>query len=189
MSESTQLLSEDAFRVIVKLRSNGQSFINGVSSSYEDTYQEQLVGVITESELTDIICRLNETLQSFWPCNACYVFGFACSPFTLGTSLLCPHYCISQSDEHARVMLEQVSLKAKYYDRKIVFRIVKECCSSYVEITYPSHLLHKQSAADLEQGERVSDNLIISSVKSHNASILPTVFSIQPGGPNRRKDN
>jgi hypothetical protein len=189
MSESTQLLAEGSFRVIVKLRSNGQNFVNGVSSSYEDTYPEQLMGIISESELRDIISRLNDTLQSFWPCNACYVFGFACSPFTLGTSLLCPHYCISQSDHHAQVMLEQVSLKAKYFDRDIVFRIVKECCGSYVEISFPSRLLDKQS--DVEQG-RVNDmnDLIVSSITSHHVSILPTIFSIQPGeGPNRLKDN
>ncbi len=112
-----QLLSRD--RVIVKLKSNGLRFINGVSSSYENQYQHALRGVVSESELTDIVTRLNDTLLSFWPCTTCYVFGFVCTPFTFGTSLLCPHYCVSQSDEHANKMLLNVSLKAKYYDRKI----------------------------------------------------------------------
>ncbi len=191
MNERARLLDNDS-RVTVKLRSDGQRFINGVSSSYENVYHEELSGIITESELTDIIKRLNETIQSFWPCTACYVFGFVCSPFTLGTSLFCPHYCISQSDEHAQRMLEQISLKAKYYDRKITFRIVKQCCNSYVEISFPESLLHtvQTEISELEDGKvshlnSESGNMI----ELHHSVVLSPIFSVQPGGASRLKDS
>lgn len=141
MEEKVQLIGSDEQSIIVKLPANGLRFVNGIASNYEDKYSDLLVGVITETELSDIIRRLNETIKSYWPCNACYIFGFVCSPFSLGLSLLCPAYCVSHSEKYANAMLENVSLKAKYYDRRITFRIVKTWVDSYVEIAFPAKLV------------------------------------------------
>ncbi len=166
MEETDNLVENEIIRV--KLFCNGQRFINGISSSYEIKYSPVLVGVVSEEDIHDIIGRLNDTIQSYWPCNTCYVFGFVCSPFTLGTSLLCPGYCISQSDERAQAMLLNVSLRAKFFDRKITFRIVKHCCSSFVEISFP---------ASLKQGS-VGDCENNSSRRSDTTIATPSVFSV-----------
>eukprot|EP01038_Epipyxis_sp_PR26KG_P013246 gene13246-17752_t len=90
----------------VRLKSKGARFINGVSSSYDDQYSPQLEGVISEEELRDIVARLNDTLLSFWPCNVCLIFGFVCSPFTCGASLLCPRICVSEAEKKSLIFLE-----------------------------------------------------------------------------------
>lgn len=141
MEDETELLTVDITNpVSIQLRSNGLRFVNGIASRYTDDYDPQLEGIVSESELKDIIRRLNETIQSYWPCNTCYAFGYACTPFTFGLSLLLPRYCASQAEIHAQKFLRNVSLKAKFYDRKICFYIVKTCCDSYVEIKFPREL-------------------------------------------------
>lgn len=131
---------DDETYLTVKLPAVGLKFVNGYSSRYSDEYDASLSGVVSESELKDIIWRLNDTIISYWPCTTCYVCGFVMTPCTLGASLLLPNYCAAQSEQQANKMLRNVSLRAKFYDRSISFRIVKTCCDSYVEIRYPSHL-------------------------------------------------
>lgn len=68
----------------------------------------------------------------------CYIFGFACAPFTLGTSLCCPNYCISRAESNLVNHLEDLSLAARYYDNKIVWKLEKSCWTSWIEIRIPS---------------------------------------------------
>ena len=138
--ESVTLLTDVPNPAYVKLHACGLRFVNGISSRYDDTYDPRLEGIISEDELKDIIRRLNETITSFWPCNTCYFFGYAFTPCTLGLSLLVPNYCASKAEIHAQKFLKNISLKAKFYDRKISFYIVKTCCDSYVAIKYPKDL-------------------------------------------------
>lgn len=121
----------------VKVPSSGLRQINGISSSYSTDYPNQLHGIISQDEFIDIISRLNDTIRNYWPCNLCYFFGYGCSICTCGASLLCPQFCMSHSEQYANEMLKNVSLKSKYWERKITFKIVKGFCSSYVEIRFP----------------------------------------------------
>lgn len=67
----------------------------------------------------------------------CYIFGFACAPFTLGTSLCCPHYCISRAESNLINQLENISLAGRYFDNKITWSLQKTCFSSWIEIEFP----------------------------------------------------
>lgn len=170
MSQQEDSLLDQTYTVVV-LKSTGLRFINGISSSYSDDYDPVLVGVISESELTDVVRRLNEVIQSFWPCNTCYAFGYICSPFTLGTSLLVPSYCISHSEKHAKAMLENVTLRAKYYDRNIQFKLVKSFCDSHVEIRFPSSLVERGSIGSTQMTS--DDNYV-------GANDVHSIISCQP---------
>jgi hypothetical protein len=125
----------------VKLRAIGQKYINGVSSRYEDDYSPLLENVVSDRELSRIIGELNDIMMTNWPCNACYLFGYACSPFTLGMSLLAPGYCAGEAEVQGQKYLRNVSLSAKFYDRGITFSIVKCYCDSYVEIRFPNNMV------------------------------------------------
>jgi hypothetical protein len=121
----------------VKCYATGLSFISGISSRYDTTYPNELQGYITEEEFSRAMERLNDKLAEFWPCNTCYIFGYACAPLTLGMSLFCPNYCISQAEENAEKFLNDLSKTAKYYDRNISWKLRKSCWKSWIEISFP----------------------------------------------------
>jgi hypothetical protein len=120
----------------VKMKPNGRQFINGLSSSYESTYDERLRGIMDEDELKNVIQRLNHSIQEFWPCDACLYFGICCAPCTLFPCFP-TNICMNEVEKHATSTLEQISLRSKYYDRRIEFRLEKKVCSSQVVISIP----------------------------------------------------
>mmetsp|Transcript_37390 Transcript_37390/g.38073 ORF Transcript_37390/g.38073 Transcript_37390/m.38073 type:complete len:177 (+) Transcript_37390:278-808(+) len=154
----------DELYTTVRIPPTGLRFINGISSSYSETYPPELTGVITGPEYHDIIKRLNDTLSLYWPCTTCYIFGFACVPCTCGTSLLCPAKCISASEEKGQKLLEQVGFRDKFYQRKIFFRIEKRCFTSWLEIKFPSHL-KSDKFIDIDDSKLVTSEPNIESVE------------------------
>jgi hypothetical protein len=65
-----------ADRVEVQFKATGTTLpINGVSNRYDDTYVEELVGVIDATDFADVVSRLNRTLQDLWPCGPAYYCG------------------------------------------------------------------------------------------------------------------
>lgn len=179
-----------------KLKSAGQKFINGVSSKYDCEYSPVLENVVSDRELHRIIDELNDTLLLNWPCNICYISGYACAPCTLGLSLLIPGQCASIAEREGQKFLKNVSLTARFYDKHIVFSIVKTFCDSYVEIRFPSTLVprsHFLSSVDLEGGlGNASVNVGgMGSTESqgyHNSSELSPLLNSISGG-RRIKDN
>lgn len=128
-------------RTIVRLKPTGLRFVNGLSCSYDKTYPKELNGILTEDEFISLVDKLNDTIQSYWPCTACLVFGIVCIPCTFGLSLLCPRLCVTEAEKYANRMLENASLKAKYYDRKITFSFEKSFFKpTYLTISFPSSL-------------------------------------------------
>lgn len=143
---------------VVRIPSTGLLHFTGISSSYSTQYPVILQGVISNVEFVDIIERLNETIRDYWPCDTCYYFGYGCSVCSLGLSILLPHYCATHSELYATAMLKNVSLKSKYYDRRITFTLVKSWCKSYVEIRMPSALM------DVEMLSKQADNKTTSAI-------------------------
>ena len=115
----------------------GKLFVNGVSNSYDEKYDPTLAPILSPSEHSVIVKRLNSTLATYWPCNTVYLSGYILIPCTLGLSLLCPMLCVSEAETHANRLLDDLSLKAKYFDRRITFRIVKGCFTSHFVISFP----------------------------------------------------
>ena len=121
---------------VLRLYPNGVRFLNGMASSYEFKYTEELEGVISEEDLEKIIGRLNETIQRFWPCTTCLVFGYCCAPCTIFPCFP-TNMCIGEAEKQAKNYLRQLSLKATYYDRHITFSLKKTLLSSHVLISFP----------------------------------------------------
>jgi len=127
----------------IRVPSKGSHFVSGLASSYDEHYYpDELSGIVSAEELKDIIRRLNDAILSFWPCTTILAIGYLCIPCTLGVSLLCPQMCVGEAEIAAHKFLEQQTFKAKFFDRKISFRLVKRSCSnscsnSFIEISVP----------------------------------------------------
>ena len=53
----------------------GKIFVNGLSSSYEESYSSELQSVLSREEHIGIISRLNMTLSTYWPGGFVYATG------------------------------------------------------------------------------------------------------------------
>ena len=127
----------------------GKMFVNGISSSYDDKYHPELASVLSREEHAEILKRLNTTLATYWPCSTVYLCGCILIPCTMGLSLLCPMLCVSEAEIHAKRLLENLSLKKKYFDRNTSFRLEKGCLTSHFVISFP---------LSNDQGEYVSED-------------------------------
>lgn len=134
----------------VRIPATGLIHYTGISSSYSTLFPAALEGVIAEKEYEAIIEKVNETVSDYWPCDTCYFFGYGCSIFSLGLSVLIPHLCASQAEVHLVEVLESYSLTSKYYDRKISFTLKKSWFRSYIEIKFPRSLMRPSTEADIE---------------------------------------
>jgi len=63
-----------------------KTFINGLASSYDNSYNPKLRGRISEKEFNYIMNKLNEELLMLWPCCFCFLYGYVMSLCTLGNS-------------------------------------------------------------------------------------------------------
>lgn len=181
LHETSSLLNtpeDDVSWVIVQVPSTGLRHLTGISSRYSTTYPSRLQDVISKAEFTDIMDRLNDTIIDYWPCNPCYYFGYACCLCTLGLSVLIPNYCASYSELYATAFLKNVSLKAKYFDKKISFTLIKRLCNSYVEIRYPAALLNQQLSTDS------TSMILMSDIENNHEvnSLSPLVGRSDPHG-------
>ena len=153
MSEEDVLLEADRLKVRVALPS-GLFFVGGLSSSYTAEVSGLSIDIhelVSMEDLEDVVSRFNESIQSFWPCTAVYACGCIMIPLTLGLSLFAPNYCISEAEKAGIRCLHQCSLKSCFYDRGMVFKLVKTWrCTSYIELSFPSDLLFNLA----ERGER-----------------------------------
>ena len=137
--------------VELKLTATGKSFVNGVSSRYDDTYHAEILeGIVSETDFADICRRLNTKLQELWPCGPAYYCGMICSICTCGFSLLLPNMCVSDAEKAASLLLSNISMRTKYYDRGITFRLEKGYCfSSHFVVSFPKQL--RKDISDIEQ--------------------------------------
>jgi hypothetical protein len=133
--------------VNVRLPPNGKQFINGLSSSYACEYDDRLHGIIDEEELRGVVTKINSAIQEFWPCDMCLYFGMCCAPFTV-IPWFPTNICMNEVERHVLNTLEQVSLRSKYYDRRIVFSLERRCCASNILITFPITLLTNNSGSN-----------------------------------------
>ena len=127
---------------IIKLYPIGwRRFLNGISIRYNDNYPVELYNIIPESDFNRIFNSMHNRILSYWPCDTCFIFGIACAPFTLGTSLLCPGKCAILAEKEAIKFLRDVSLNKNFYERSISFDLKKNFFTSWIEISFPFDLI------------------------------------------------
>ena len=122
---------------VVNCHAVGSRFVSGIAKQYDSTFPSQLKGIIDEKDFENTMERINDAIIQFWPCTTCFVFGFACAPFTLGTSLCCPNFCVSKAEENLLSALDHVSMMPKYYEKKITWSLKKTCFNSWIQIEIP----------------------------------------------------
>ena len=76
---------------------------------------------------------------------------------TIGLSLCCPYFCVSEAEKNATYFLEQTSLRSKYYERNIVFYIEKGIYSSHFAVKIPRNLLNDPVA---EEDNDIEENIV-----------------------------
>jgi hypothetical protein len=131
-------MGTDSTRTTVRSGPTGKLFVNGISNSYDEKYSPELEHILSREEHSEIVRRLNSTLATYWPCSPVYFTGYIMIPCTFGLSLLCPMMCVSEAELHAKRLLENLSLKAKYFDRSVEFRLEKGYMTSSFIISFPS---------------------------------------------------
>lgn len=166
--ENPQTVNQDGDYAIVTVPSVGFRQFYGISSSYCTKYPLELSGIVSREDFEDIISRLNETIRNHWPCHTCYLFGYGFSLCTFGLSMILPSYCMSTADFYANEMLKHVSLKAKFYEKKITFTIQKGFLNSYIEIRFPAKLLDNPELKELQS----MNYLIVKPGESSNNDLL-----------------
>lgn len=160
--ETDELLSKDKSEmieerwIVIRVPSTGLRHFTGISSSYSTQYNNIMQGVITQTEFVEIIERLNETIRDYWPCDTCYYFGYGCALCTFGLSVLLPHYCATHSETYATAMLRNVTLKSRFYDRRISFRLIKKCCQSFIEIKIPFQYINNEALEKYHNDPNIS---------------------------------
>lgn len=71
---------------------------------------------------------------------------------TVGMSLCCPYFCVSEAEKNAAYFLEQTSLRSKFYERNIVFYIEKGIFSSSFAVKIPRNLVNEANVdEDIEE--------------------------------------
>lgn len=116
------------------LRPKGKIFINGLASSYEDSYPSQLKKYIDEFLYKKYINELNATILTHWPCRCALLIGYICCIFTIGLSFLIPYLCIKDSEG---MLLKQIKQYNNYLflEKGFIIKLKKRCCFiSWLEI-------------------------------------------------------
>lgn len=112
----------------------GQTFINGLASSYDEEFPIQLQGYIEENTYKKCIVDLNEILINYWPCLCARAIGYLCCLCSFGASLLMPNVCISDAEEAFRRRLDYYN--DEYFKNKgFNIKLYKKCSTSWLEIT------------------------------------------------------
>ncbi|KRW99544.1 hypothetical protein PPERSA_02402 [Pseudocohnilembus persalinus] len=144
----------------IKLNANGKLYINGFSSSYDDTYPQQLKGILNQRQFQKIMDELNSVIQSYWSCGLCHYFGWLCSVPTVGLSFLCPKLCQQQAEEMAVEKISEFNdiVLGEY---GIQMRLVKKFLTSYIEIYSFDHSNQQIeiSNLDISTFDQKSENL------------------------------
>ena len=117
----------------------GETFVNGLSSSYDDTFPEELKGVLIEEEFSSAMTKINEALLDHWPCLPCEGFAYGCCICTLGASILCSVNMVKEAEERCRLQIRRINNQDNMKQKEITFVLVRKWCpwpSSHVEVNY-----------------------------------------------------
>ena len=118
---------------IIIIKPIGQTFINGLSSSYDESYPEELKPYIEENIYKKIIIDINETLINYWPCFCARAIGYFCCLCSLGLSLCMPNVCIKDAEETLQRQMDQYN-NSLLMTKGLSITLVKKCSTSWLEI-------------------------------------------------------
>lgn len=115
------------------LRPNAKTFVNGIASSYEIVYFEELKPYVREIEYTHHMTRIIEGLTIMWPCMYCLSVGYLCSLCTFGLSFCLPNICISEAVASFLQDIDEAN-KEFFNPNKLHLSLQRRCCTSWLQI-------------------------------------------------------
>ncbi|OMJ78091.1 hypothetical protein SteCoe_22202 [Stentor coeruleus] len=117
---------------IVIVRPSSKTFITGLASSYDETYQKILKNRVSLEEWSSALAKINEVLFFYWPCFMCMSFGYCFSPCTLGLSFCFPGMKINEAKQK---VLQEINLINKSFSKKgMKLKLVQKCSTSWIEV-------------------------------------------------------
>ena len=115
------------------LKPTSKTFINGMSSSYEITYFEELKPYINKLEYKRVMERLIEGNIIMWPCDFCFNFGYICCICTLGISFCFPRFCINEATKSFLEDIDTVNNET-FHKYNLHLSLQKKFCTSWLQI-------------------------------------------------------
>ena len=123
----------------IRLLPIGESFVNGLSSSYDDTYPTlpAFQEAVSKEEFDSSIKKINEALMDHWPCLPCYGFAYGCCICTLGLSLFCSSSMVAESESRAKMQIRRINEQSNYRWKGVEWELKRTWCPrrSFIEIT------------------------------------------------------
>jgi len=123
----------DSTESTIIIKPIGRTFIDGLSSSYDDTYTPQLQPYLEEQVFKNCINDINNILTNYWPCYCARCLGYSCCLCSIGLSLLLPKTCIVDAEEALQHKLDHFNRTVGKY-KGLTIKLVRKCSTSWLEI-------------------------------------------------------
>ena len=136
----------------------GKTFITGLAYSYEHYYDESFLSAfISETQFNYLMNSLNEELFSYWPCCACFYFGYIFCICTAGLSFLCPNFCISTAKENFLKKLDYYNSQ-HFHPKGLDLSYNQKCSTSWLKLTTLEYLKSSCDFDNLDISNNISTN-------------------------------
>ena len=132
------------------LRPNAKTFVNGIASSYEIIYFEELKPYVREIEYTHHMTRIIEGLTIMWPCVYCLSVGYLCSICTFGLSFCLPNICISEAVASFLMDIDEAN-KEFFHPNKLHLSLQRRCCTSWLQIDINDEEEEEEEKEDIDR--------------------------------------
>lgn len=121
----------------IRLYPIGETFVTGLSSSYDDTYPEECSNVLSEEEFDSAMKKINEALMDHWPCLPCSGFAYGCCICTMGLSLLCSSSMVSEAEDRCNFQINRINNQLR--EKEVEFRLIRSAFPrrSWIQLTLP----------------------------------------------------
>lgn len=141
------------------LRPNAKTFVNGIASSYEIIYFDELKPYVREIEYTHHMTRIIEGFTIMWPCMYCLSVGYLCSICTLGLSFCLPNICIGEAVASFMQDIEE-SNREFFNPNKLHLSLQRRCCTSWLQIDINDDEVEEEEKEENKEEERKTEGLI-----------------------------
>ncbi len=154
---------QQQYRTLMKLHGVGLRYINGVASCYAVPRSSHGGGGgfpsaalaergVSQAAFQGAVDRVNSILLMYWPCVPCFVFGYMCSPCTLGLSLGGPGLCVAEAEKYMRFEMDCLNGSALFRAAGMRWELRKTCLRSWIEVQLSEEQRGEQQEQQ-EQGE------------------------------------
>lgn len=123
----------DSTKNLIIIKPIGKTFINGLASSYDESFPIELNGKIDELTYKNAIGEINENLINYWPCLCARCMGYLCCLCTFGLSFCIPSCCIKDAENMLERQIIYLNRQA-FLPSNLKLGFKKKCSTSWLEI-------------------------------------------------------